>query len=635
MKRLFLIIVWLTVAFRLFAQENYVVMKPNGLNSPNDDLASGLMEGKLIVSTSDLSDLVNDYNWHKNSFFHLELFTRGTTFNEWKSHEQLFAKKGNYHEGTATYSYEDSVLYFSSAKNYGKAKGTNIKIYSSKFTSKGWSAPVVLPFCDAKFDYTHPSYDPSRHLLTFSSNKEGGAGKMDLWFTYKLDIGWSEVTNVGGMVNTAGNEIFPSVFMGDIYYSTDAEDGFGGYDIRKALRAEQWKSFVALPEPINSKDDDLSIFFISEEKGFFSSNRKGGLGGDNIYVFQKKAMPEDQHRFTARLFCDSLPSNATQVTVTNALKEIVIEAKTDSTGKINIEQLQLRHYYRLQLSGIDPALFTHCVLHLYDATGVKVRELRFNAGGFIELELLDLNYADLKLMRFEDQSLLTINIEGQIFDSKPGDLGRGEPVTILDDKGNPVAIAYTNDTGKFRFNKVKPQEEYVLRLSEGTRASQMLILERGEAITLPVLSAEVNYQRTDHSEAIELVNEFDETIYVSPKDIFIINRIYYEYNSARLTGEANAQLDQLQLILAKNDHLKLELKSHTDSRGGDDYNLMLSRRRAESAVAYLSAKGISKSRFKAVGMGETQLLNECDDGVNCSDPEHSINRRTEIRLIKN
>jgi peptidoglycan-associated lipoprotein len=149
-----------------------------------------------------------------------------------------------------------------------------------------------------------------------------------------------------------------------------------------------------------------------------------------------------------------------------------------------------------------------------------------------------------------------------------------------------------------------------------------------------VLDAEIKYLRVIPEEAIELIDEYNQKIVVSPKDLFVINRIYYEYNSSKLTGEASAQLDQIAMVMQRNPKILVELRSHTDSRGDASYNKMLSAKRAKSAVAYLNKKGISANRFKAEGLGEEELINECADGIECSDPEHSINRRTEIRLSK-
>ena len=78
----------------------------------------------------------------------------------------------------------------------------------------------------------------------------------------------------------------------------------------------------------------------------------------------------------------------------------------------------------------------------------------------------------------------------------------------------------------------------------------------------------------------------------------------------------------------------MELSSHTDSRGNEAYNLKLSQKRAESAKEYLVARGIAADRIEAVGYGETQLRNDCDDSRNCSEAEHQFNRRTEVKVLK-
>ena len=98
--------------------------------------------------------------------------------------------------------------------------------------------------------------------------------------------------------------------------------------------------------------------------------------------------------------------------------------------------------------------------------------------------------------------------------------------------------------------------------------------------------------------------------------------------------EAKRQLDQLHVLMSKNPDFAVDLYSHTDSRGSEVYNQRLSNIRAQSAIDYLIAKGVSKQRLTAHGMGESQLIIDCGDASTCTEPEHSINRRTEIRLSK-
>jgi len=111
--------------------------------------------------------------------------------------------------------------------------------------------------------------------------------------------------------------------------------------------------------------------------------------------------------------------------------------------------------------------------------------------------------------------------------------------------------------------------------------------------------------------------------------------IFYDYNSAALTPEAEKIIDTHLLNLMKEKPgLRIELSSYTDSRGNDDYNMTLSQQRAQSVVNYLVANGISSSRLIARGYGETRLVNKCSNGVPCTEAEHQQNRRTEFRIIQ-
>lgn len=110
--------------------------------------------------------------------------------------------------------------------------------------------------------------------------------------------------------------------------------------------------------------------------------------------------------------------------------------------------------------------------------------------------------------------------------------------------------------------------------------------------------------------------------------------IFYELASARLTAESKQTIDNTLLPLLKEKNVNIEILSHTDSRGNDEYNMALSQQRANSVVNYLVSRGISRNRLAAKGYGETRLVNRCSNGVKCSESEHKRNRRTEFRVIK-
>jgi len=114
--------------------------------------------------------------------------------------------------------------------------------------------------------------------------------------------------------------------------------------------------------------------------------------------------------------------------------------------------------------------------------------------------------------------------------------------------------------------------------------------------------------------------------------IIDLDKIFYDFDKATLRPESKLELDQLVRALEMLPSLKIQLRSHTDSRGTDDYNKDLSQRRAESVVNYLINEGISADRFGAKGFGESRLVNECGDGVECTEEEHQANRRTEFEI---
>ena len=114
---------------------------------------------------------------------------------------------------------------------------------------------------------------------------------------------------------------------------------------------------------------------------------------------------------------------------------------------------------------------------------------------------------------------------------------------------------------------------------------------------------------------------------------FQLKNIYYDFDKWDIRPEAAVTLDKLSMFLKDNPGIKVELGSHTDARGSDDYNLVLSDKRAEAAVQYLvDNQGIDGDMITFKGYGETQLINRCDDGINCSENEHQMNRRTEIKI---
>jgi outer membrane protein OmpA-like peptidoglycan-associated protein len=161
-----------------------------------------------------------------------------------------------------------------------------------------------------------------------------------------------------------------------------------------------------------------------------------------------------------------------------------------------------------------------------------------------------------------------------------------------------------------------------------------VIYDGEEEITVPMNNKnEAVYERASENEGIEIVDESNKKINIRNDEKFVVDNIYYATDEYRLNVISMRELNSWVTILKKNPNVKIELTSHTDSRGEDVYNLKLSDRRAQNAKDYLVEKGISENRIIARGMGEKELLNRCDDEADCEEDEHAINRRTEIRIF--
>lgn len=134
----------------------------------------------------------------------------------------------------------------------------------------------------------------------------------------------------------------------------------------------------------------------------------------------------------------------------------------------------------------------------------------------------------------------------------------------------------------------------------------------------------------------DTIIEIDFTLELIPeKDVEItLEGIYYDVDKWDIRPDAAKILDSLALILTTNPQLVIELASHTDSRAPAEYNLELSNKRAKSCVDYLAGKGIAKDRMVPVGYGETKLVNDCSDDVDCSEEEHQQNRRTTFKILR-
>ncbi|MDR1056122.1 MAG: OmpA family protein [Prevotellaceae bacterium] len=196
-----------------------------------------------------------------------------------------------YEEGSCTFDKSYTTMYFTQCRNENH-ESLGCGIYMSKLRSDAWGEPEQILIVHDSLVVAHPALSNDELTLYFISNMPGGVGGLDIWkITRSSDEGmWGEPVNLGTVINTRDNEMFPYM-RGDsvLYFSSNGHPGFGGLDIFKSKVDSidgSFKKIINLGKPINSNADDFSIIFEGEnERGYFASRRKGGKGGDDIYSF--------------------------------------------------------------------------------------------------------------------------------------------------------------------------------------------------------------------------------------------------------------------------------------------------------------------------------------------------------------
>lgn len=285
----------------------------------------------------------------------------------------------------------------------------------------------------------------------------------------------------------------------------------------------------------------------------------------------------------------------------------------------------------LSLSGVTVSVEGQDRLEksITDANGQASKVIAIPPGNYtiygekngIKTPLISLTEADFKsnsttVFRelFHDDPRFTL--VGETFDCN---LERNLPSinTVLTNATSKVSTNQTSDVeGKFIY-QLEPKSEYTVMANQQGRYSQT------ELVTTKGLDRSQTLYVTLKLGVCDLVKD----------DTWVLKNILYDFDKSEIRADAALILDNVVGVMKSNPSLHIELSSHTDSRGNDNYNMKLSQRRADAAVAYLVSKGISKSRLVAKGYGETRLVNKCGNNVDCTEEEHQENRRTEIKIL--
>lgn len=518
-----------------------------------------------------------------------------------------------FHEGPLTFSPDGSTVYYtrnniaSGKKRRDGQRIQNLKIYIAKVDEKGkWVDEVEFPYNSTNYSIGHPAITHDGKTMYLVSDMPGGFGGADI---YKVQIHedgtFGEMVNLGKEINTEGQEMFPFIDNeGRLFFSTDGHPGLGGLDVFVALPdGDKTGKIHNLGLPVNSQYDDFA-FSMSDDfkKGFLSSNREGGKGGDDIYVVQ-----------LIRPFVFSITIKGTAKDKKGEkVPFATIELKDDAGNIIGSVTADENGAYSFEADYEKNYVLEGTKEDYFDGNN--------RASTYTDEQVV---IADVVLEKDPGLSLYAI-----ITDKKTGQPLEGVQINLVDNMTGKSKNITSPVTGDFRealfgkklndrgsYNLVLQKEGYFSK----TVTYNTLFDEPGQYDIHALLDLSMDPEVKDLSEMIQ------------------INPINFDLNKYNIRPDAATELDKIVEVMNKYPNMVIELGSHTDCRASKAYNMKLSDRRAKASAEYIKKRITDPERIYGKGYGESRLLNdcECEGSVksDCTEEEHEKNRRTEFKVI--
>lgn len=625
---------------------NIRLINASWINTPRMEFSPAFYQGGLVYVSQNRNGIIDEKTGQR--FY--ELFYADLDPNGMPVRPSNFSIEINseLHEGPVALNRQYDRIYFTRSNikkgvtKAGKGKKVNLKIFEAKRGEFDWEGLEELPFNNDDWTCMHPALSPDGNKLFFASNNpKESLGGMDLFVVEKKEGRWGKPFNLGPEINTTGNEVFPFLHeSGTLFFTSDSHKGYGGLDVFMIDLSDNKAKVMNLGEPFNSKEDDLGLILSKDGKtGYFTSNRPGGAGGDDIYFFET-------------------PDGIRGMKIPETHDMVV--TVYDGEASRRISGADIRIYNRTDDGLIDDQDLYDLELLPSEAYGEMVMKLVRKKEQF-------LGDPDIKTDRL-GQGILPVEQDHKyvLLVSKEGYASKEIAYTVgPDDMPKPVEVVLEPKncielTGKIRSAAGRQEISGALvRIINQCDETEILSRTKFDGVFSACLELGCEYTIiSEHNNfspeltrislqnlrgrryaevemEMEPMDEFAEKEPIRKGTVIVLENIYYDFNKSAIRRGAARELDGLLRLMEEYKSMVIRLGSHTDCRGSDEYNLKLSEKRAESAKQYLVDRGIAPDRVKTIGYGETQPRNRCDcrTNVDCTEAEHQYNRRTEVRII--
>ncbi|QCK14812.1 OmpA family protein [Mangrovivirga cuniculi] len=524
---------------------------------------------------------VSDYDLFKFDFFN----------NETIKTELPSPINSNSHEGPLTF-FDDGkkIIFTRTVTTKVKPQGVLQLFYSELIHEKKnkWSNPEPLSFNNDSYSCGHPAISEDGKTLIFASDKPGGEGGMDLYITFDRNGEWSVPVNMGDEVNTEGHELFPLLDDQTLYFSGNGHGGLGGMDIyRSIVHNTQVVKVENMGAPINSPNDDFGISFKEGQRsGYFSSNRPTKSGNsDKVFRFHKSLVPSPHLSGIIMDFDNNLKVRGAEILLMNESGEILEQFFGGRNAQFRFELERNRNY----------KLMARRKGFASEETVVNTSDL------FVDNQLIKLPLV-----------LESLLLQGVIRDKENSGFIEGAKVILVDETNGHFYEYTTGDDGMYDFI-----------MEEGSDYSLFVTKEGFFEKTLDIESFGLNYGLISYTVDMNPVISGEKLLF---------DDIMFDEGSATLTEDAKTELNNIAKVLNAQKFYKIKFYVHTDSRGDAVENMKLTQKRARGIKNYLVLKDIDQDRIQAFGLGESEPINKCVDGVDCTEPEYMMNIRVEAEL---